>query len=158
MKLISMTEFVIHESFGVGNEIISKDEFCNKCSNYANFLKQPLTLGMFIPCDEEGNILEEPDHSMYFTATTIGEDKYNNDAYEYEQAEERVLFEGFHVIGVDKNYCHIELKNADLWIVFYNGKICLEYSFNEETSIYTIEDIIEYNLTLTDSAIKQLGL
>ena len=29
-------------------------------SKYTDFITQPLTKGMFIPCDEEGNVLVEP--------------------------------------------------------------------------------------------------
>ena len=31
---------------------------------YAKFLKKPLKLEMFVPCDEDGNILEEPDCNL----------------------------------------------------------------------------------------------
>ena len=42
MKLISMTDFVLY-----------KKESHTQIMKYAKFLKQPLTLGMFVPCDEE---------------------------------------------------------------------------------------------------------
>ena len=40
MKLISMTDFVLY-----------KKESHTQIMKYAKFLKQPLTLGMFVPCD-----------------------------------------------------------------------------------------------------------
>ena len=38
----------------------SYQNIADDCLLYANFLKQPLTLGMFIPCDEYGNVFEVP--------------------------------------------------------------------------------------------------
>lgn len=61
MKLISMTYFVEN----IKGEVTKAKEARQKCLsssyltdifNYANFLKQPLTLAMLIPVDEEGNV------------------------------------------------------------------------------------------------------
>lgn len=129
MKLISMTDFVLQrakksilplnviETFKEGGKIT------NEIFNYANFLKQPLKLEMFVPCDEEGNVLEEPDKefelSYWDCSTKISK---------YQQAKEKVLFEGFRV------------SKAKLFI-------------NSEK---TIEDLIKYDLTLTPNATKQI--
>lgn len=153
MKLISMTEFIIQQQSNLGIGGNTYQCFTEKVTAYANFLKQPLTLWMFIPFDEDGNVFNGRPLS---SASGQEWDRWEKEQSIFKQEKERVLFGGFHVIGVGEDYYHIQLKNANLWIVFYNGKICLEYSFNEETIIYTIEDLIEYNLTLTDSAIKQL--
>lgn len=96
MKLISNTSFgefckSKEKEFPTRNVYLAWYEEIR--NNYDNFLKQHLNLGMFAPCDEDGNVLIEPDHSMYFTATTIGEDKYYNDVYDYNQAKDKVLFE-----------------------------------------------------------------
>ena len=66
--------------------------------NYAKFLKQPLKLEMFVPCDEEGDILEEPEDYEQRLPNMMTE--YNDEIYRYEQAKEKVLFEGFEI---DKN-------------------------------------------------------
>jgi len=64
MKLISMTDFVLEveknsytqtEKYNI-IEWQKKCEGFDKIVKYANFLKQPLTLGMFVPCDEYDNI------------------------------------------------------------------------------------------------------
>lgn len=55
MKLISMTDFVIQQR----SELMFK-ELGKACCKYADFLKQPLKLEMFVPCDEDGNVLSEP--------------------------------------------------------------------------------------------------
>lgn len=54
-----MVDFVLEES----DKIYNKEDaniFASKVNTYASFLKQPLKLGMFVPCDEDGNVLEEP--------------------------------------------------------------------------------------------------
>lgn len=60
MKLISMTDFVILQNISLANKEIKHNECGLRILKYANFLKQPLILGMFVPCDENGNVLEEP--------------------------------------------------------------------------------------------------
>lgn len=49
MKLISMTDFVLQTYEKHDDYKIIADE----CLLYANFLKQPLTLGIFVPCDDD---------------------------------------------------------------------------------------------------------
>lgn len=87
-NLIGMTDFVLEqkqstsfiERVFVTNELLSIE----KIRKYANFLKQPLELGMFVPCDEDGNVLEEPICQEYAL--------YNK---KYQKSKERCLFEGF---------------------------------------------------------------
>ena len=78
-NLIGMTDFVLQDKSMSGLSI----------TNYANFLKQPLELWMFVPCDNDGNVLEEPCFD--------GEnDQYFASAFEqFQQAKERCLFEGW---------------------------------------------------------------
>tara|TARA_B100001765_G_C19461716_1_gene319567 strand:- start:27 stop:527 length:501 start_codon:yes stop_codon:yes gene_type:complete len=85
-------------------------------AGYNNFLKQPLTLGMFVPCDDEGNVLDdsfsgEPvlaDYKIERFNTETGatyDDGYDYQEFElhnkyyeiYQQAEEKVLFKGFYI-------------------------------------------------------------
>ena len=58
--------------------------------NYAKFLKQPLKLEMFVPCDDDGNILENPDETIY---KEKDKECYGWDMIDYEKAKEKVLFE-----------------------------------------------------------------
>lgn len=165
MKLTSMTDFVLYR-----NEVATKNknllhtdwakEFeiqYRKILNYAKFLKQPLTLGMFVPCDEEGNVLEEPlfstGHSDNCYCESCVEEgfRYENYLIDLEQAKERVLFKGFELNGRF-------LKNKDNgYSVYLSGKeIC-----NNDTGreIDTIEGVIEFlDIELTESALKQIGL
>ncbi len=90
-KLISMTSFVFNQ-----NEVLQmyknhdKGVLFERCINYANFLKQPLNLGMFVPVDEKGNVLEEK--SIF---NTTDEDYiFDSELFdEYHHAKERCLFE-----------------------------------------------------------------
>lgn len=129
MRLISMTDFVLHESFGVGNEIINKEVFYNKCINYAQFLKQTLQLGMFVPCDEEGNVLEQPKQTS-LTCSFFEHQQFFNKQKKYEKAKEKVFFKGF------------DEDSANM-LMYYNDNI---------------EHIVYSNITLTENALKQIGL
>lgn len=116
-RLISMVDFVLE-----------KDSTC--IYKYAKFLKQPLELGFFIPTNENGDVLQEPNRS---THTDI-------ECEQYKQAKERCLFEGFE-------------NMPGGWARSKNIEIDDEFCQNR-----TIEDIVKYNLELTQTAIKQLGL
>ncbi|WP_445720432.1 hypothetical protein [Flavobacterium sp.] len=90
MKLISMTDFVLDKYKNAPLEDYDQvnETFINSVIKYAEFLKQPLKLEMFVPCDEDGNILEEPDQEFELTFWD-----YSTKMSKYEQAKEKVLFE-----------------------------------------------------------------
>lgn len=131
MKLISMTSFVLEQNknLKIAEEIIPNYK---RIVKYAEFLNQPLTLGMFVPCDENGNVLNEPINydvweKMHKTSgSTIGFSEHEN----YLKAKEKVLFEFERVNPQD---------------------IMDQFS--------TIEDMANfYEPELTESALKQIGL
>ena len=135
MKLISMTDFVleqIKESTGL-EKVGGVGIALSRIHKYANFLKKPLTLGMFVPCDEEGNVLENP-------IETIGGVELYTEIYQ--QAKERVLFKGFEMYKGNP-YNH------------YKARAVVKDYIEEG---WTIEKIIHWDLDLTKIAIKQLGL
>ena len=88
---------------------------------YSKFLKQPLELWMFVPCDEDGNVIPE---------------LYNDEQHviiqhlEYQEAKERCLFDDY----------------------------SLEYSESLVEYWKKIEDLVQYNLRLTPTALKQIGV
>ena len=93
--LVPMTDFVIEYApkfnpFGTDEQILCLDYI----RNYAKFLKQPLKLEMFVPCDEEGNVLEEPkiEEEYVDEHTTQIFAQYQ---YDLDKAKEKVLFDGF---------------------------------------------------------------
>lgn len=58
-RLIPMTSFVIdyysHEGY-------ADLQTLQLMKNYANFLRQPLSLKMFVPIDSDGEIMKEPEN------------------------------------------------------------------------------------------------
>ena len=93
MKPLTMLEFVLES-----NDLES-------IKNYAKFLSQKPEKWMFVPCDEDGNVLEEPKAKDYFPTNkpidqfTEEDKKGFSDYYSpmmiFEQALYRVIFEGF---------------------------------------------------------------
>lgn len=64
------------------------------------------------------------------------------------------MFEGFYILGSTGFCTEIELKNADLWLSFIDKQIEVENEFSHEYNVYTIEDLIDLELTLTPTAKK----
>jgi hypothetical protein len=126
-KLIPMVDFVLNQS--VNLPFVTR--FAN-CESYAKFLKQPLKLGFFIPCDENDVPLVEPKDYVCFINGIGGHIDVTFQEYKlYQQAKERVLFEGFENIELIKKLIKL----------------------NE-----TIEILDDLGLNLTNSAIKKLEL
>lgn len=123
-----MTDFVLEQK--------SKQKFREfgwVCIKYARFLKQPLKLEMFVPVDEEGNLLEEPEQfkewiksDHYFNAS----ESVTHQCRMYKKAKEKVLFE-------------------------FNNKYSAELIVELNTDIESIKNL---EIELTPNAIKQLGL
>lgn len=116
--LIPMTDFVIEYApkfnpFGTDEQILCLDYI----HNYAKFLKQPLKLEMFVPCDEDGNVLEEPINYNIWEELhynngkkekgTIGFDEH----LKYHKTKENVLFEGFEYVS----------ETDETWLFKING-------------------------------------
>ena len=98
MKLIKMTDYVLEQWELAGTKELQK--YYN-IAKYAYFLKQPLELWMFVPVDENGDVLENLESSI--TAPDLDEWK------KFKQAKERCLFEGFETNAI--NY-HISRARA----------------------------------------------
>jgi len=133
MRLIGMTDFVLEQKDSYYNQRFFKIE------KYANFLKQPLELWMFVPCDEDGNVLEEDLFKNNPKLSTLKSYK----RIEYQQAKERCLFEGF----------SFDREDDDLWYFSTNDFFLIGVDKSK-----TIEYLIEYNLQLTKTAEKLIGL
>ena len=140
MKLISMINFVkqVEDKSYTKTEkynIIERQSKCDtfdKIIKYANFLKQPLTLGMFVPCDDDGNVV-----SGFYNGNIDSKDKsFTKLANEYNEAKKRVLFTGFQVRN-QSTYSVVSNKDEDVWVTWNKSK--------------TIEDLIPYNLDLAVS-------
>ena len=131
--LIPMTDFVLRI-----NEIEKEiDQFFDSLrmkqlgiiENYAKFLKQPLKLEMFVPCDEDGNVLEEykispseREADLYNYPRPVSIEEHN-----WEKAKEKVLFEGF------KPYEEYECAKYE--DVYVDEEVC--------DGKFTVEDLIK---------------
>lgn len=163
-----MTEFVFQQNeirkqyeypFEANDKII---DFAKVVLKYAKFLSQPLTLGMFVPVGEEGSVLEEPKSCFNACSPSDWSDtgkckECKKEVELYEKAKEKVLFEGFFIKRgnqeVDKYttyLIHKETKN----VVGFKKEWVYDWEFDGET----IESLTTFNLILTPSAIKQIGL
>ena len=114
---------------------------------YKNFLKQPLQLGFFVPCDENGNVWEEPkrwNDYLQFPDSFDGNKEWG-ELYDYELAIERLLFKGF------EHYLFMQTDN----IKHNKSRKC--FSFPNYNGVI-IEDLISLEVELTETAIKQIGL
>lgn len=141
MKLISMTDFVLEQKKNSFYGQIESSEILQRIENYAEFLKHPLTLGMFLPVDKNGNILKEP-KTIVFQDANFDIDEVNI----YQEAKEKVLFKYCTVKEIKDKYTSYHVvyyKSHQIWVSWTNRNI---------------EDMIKNNLELTESALKQIGL
>ena len=100
MKLISMTDFVLEQNEKInenfkknilmtqGETLDELNNFIDIITNYANFLKKPLKLGYFIPCDKNDVPLEEPKELNF-----KNDDDLEDYCFKYSISKQRVLFE-----------------------------------------------------------------
>ena len=136
MKLISMTDYVL-ESQRFKED---SDTAIFKVTNYAQFLKQPLNLGMFVPCDLNENILPDCNKYLSFQKGII-----------YGLAKKRVLFEGFE-IDFEDGCINPFIEHFPIGFFNIDNKWVLSDKFK------TIEDLAIQKLILTKSISEILGL
>ena len=138
MKLISMVDFVLEVEKGTSLQ----GSKLKQIVNYANFLKQHLTLGMFVPLDDDSNVLEKPEDYEKRLPNMMTE--YNDEIYRYKQAKEKVLFEGFIITDETE---------------FLISKYGFSLYFNQIED-FNIEQLLTWSneIQLTENAIKQIGL
>lgn len=138
------------KNFGKSLKDKTDSEYRRLRDNYDHFIEQPLKLGMFVPCDDAGNIVQ----SISFTPCGC---PVWDGGQKYQQAKERVLFEGFEIVEKIEVYNSINGILIDLdtqtWQIEGSLGIGGGYLIDE-----TIEDLVTLDLTLTETAIKQIGL
>jgi hypothetical protein len=130
MKLISMMDYIDYIQDNGKIDVLKSKAMLNLIK-YKNFLRQPLELWMFVPC-VDGIVLEYLEKNTGNTET-----EFNAYTNIYESSKEKCLFSGF--IG----------KTED--------DILCEFGYLNDSK-KTIEYLIDYDLQLTETAIKQLGL
>ena len=152
-KLISMTDFITwvdekRNKNGGHYDIIVR---------YKNFIKQHLTIEMFVPCKQQNEFtnfqpMKEPSKEMWnkFINSELGsfDDLYTY-CFEYQQAKERCLFDGFKLDGK-----YLWLKDS-LFMISDNYNKSFKNYGNIESLLYKY---LTNNLQLTPTALKQIGL
>lgn len=132
-KLTSISE---HSNF-LQNLVITISEKWYYHRKRVEFGRQTLNISFFVPAklvDGEWVVLEHKQNEYLSSLKP-------HERIEYETSLSNVLFEGF-VYDSIMEYCH----NNDI-------------SFDEEyINNKTIEDLVKYNLTLTTTSKKQIGL
>ncbi|WP_394749551.1 hypothetical protein [Spongiimicrobium salis] len=167
MKLIPLSQYINNllisdvSLLSESSLIIHERKILRSIVRYNDFLQQELTLGMFIPCDEEGKPMEEPREDNFNTGDLETDyNSYANYFNEYQEAKSKVLFKGVEIQKDKKGIdfyngirVHNNVKNiSDMWsIVFVNG-------LPRNLKIKTIEDLVNrvLRLELTEYAIEKL--
>lgn|SRR5690606_26554409 len=144
-RLISMTDFVIQQR----SELMFK-ELGKACCKYADFLKQPLRLEMFVPCDDKGNILKEPKNMADAILDGDSGKDWANKSVKYEEAKEKLLFEN---VEVYTNWKYSLYYLQKIEFAKYNAKT---NEFIVNNLFDTVESIIALKPILTKNAIKQI--
>ncbi len=166
MKLIPMIAFVKKqgnigiEIQSIGHQQSDRARRFYLIQKYADFLLKDIKKGMFVPCDEFDNILEEPLQEHYTDCTEEQNAKdwlYNLE--KYNQAKERVLFKGFKVVDMENvvAYSKSIKDGSGLIHLFWFDKITETWGLSH--GVTTIETLTIFNsIELTETALKEIGL
>ena len=151
-KLKTMVDFILESQATLDYKFL-----LGKISDYAIFLKTPINIGMFVPAVLEGEkwiVLEEPspiednghsDNCECIKCLSMYDD-YHEIHKRYQQAKKNVIFEGKFFVNESNN-----------GFVVRDEKINLVYlSWFESEN--TIEDLVSFEIEITDSKAKELGL
>lgn len=148
-KLISMVDFVLELNEIPMHFPDEVSERLNQYVKYAKFLKTPLQLGHFVPCDEVGNVLEEPLHYKEWKSELKNGLEHEYDGLimkRYEQSKSRCLFEGFKVQYTGTSLTTV--ANGKFGFDFYHNKSRIQFEFSD-TTLTDINSIAFYDLGLT---------
>ena len=119
----------------------SDSEYRRLRENFDNFLEKPLKLGYFIPCDEN----DVPISENYIASV---DDKKNMTfaqlSNEYQEAKQRVLFEGF------------EYDKENDWVT-YNEFARFFVSELQNGKVEDLFKLIKDEITLTETSKKEIG-
>ena len=168
MKLTSMINFVKKQG-NIGMEIQSiRHQQSDRArrfyliQKYADFLLKEIGIGMVVPCDEFGNILEEPESLKgFYESSKDGMEQEAILRKQYQQAKDRVLFKGFKVVDIPKNggsvFSDSISDSSGLIHLFWYSKITETWSLSH--GLTTIENLAIFNsIELTKTALKEIGL
>jgi len=118
--------------------LLSNENFW-KVDKFAKLTNRAPHLGDFVPCDEDGNVLEKPERVNYVIGVD-GFDRFKEDWEQFQQAQSRVIFKGFSLRNYDKDSGVTVISTDELTHVLWfkeNGKVL---TFNG-VEINRIEDL-----------------
>lgn len=119
---------------------VSDSEYRRLREAYDDFLEQPLKLEMFVPCDEDGNVISK----FYSEKENTKNLTFSQLSNQYQIAETKVLFEGFEITDETE---------------FLISKYGFSLYFNQIED-FNVEQLLTWSneIQLTENAIKQIGL
>jgi len=147
-----------------------KQEIQSKIFKHANFLRQKLEIWMFVPCklvNDEWVFLEEPASYKEYLDLKSKNMKFGSffaqtSCDEYQEAKDRVLFEGFTIIR-ERGLSGEKYPNSGVFISLavndnytYSGWY-FKGIIDSEDEENTIEHLANKGFTLTQTAKKQLS-
>lgn len=142
-ELVSMVDYAIYldDKYDYSDsEMVLHRRSVN---DYAEFLSQPLTLGMFVPCDEDGNVLDKPSMFELWTGNNIEEGRpLNTDGLlckQYQAAKERVIFD-----IPNLHSCEVDDKGG----IIYNFTNAFSTGYKKGT---VVEELTYKDVGLTES-------
>ena len=162
MEKVVLTSISEHSDMLNTGVYMDMSERWQKHRKRVNFGRKKLELWMFVSCkfvDGVWVVLEEPNindfKSKPFCKT--GECKaYFDELKEYQEAKDRVLFEGFEVKKNFEDFNCLYKKGFSQVYSFLVANRTFQIDFPSGAT--TIEDLVKYNLELTQTAQKEIGL
>lgn len=185
MKLISMTDFVLEKGktsvlpFTIKETFKNGAKVMNEIFMYADFLKQPLKLEMFVPCDENGNIyvdyrvFKNENGTICVPYEGLFEIEANKKCkgWKYLNLPQEHKEDQRYYDSISYQKAFLKYREAQEKVLFENFEIstntigeklvlgdytCLKVS---DLQNGTIEDLTKYvHIKLTETALKEIGL
>ncbi len=167
MNFVSMLKFVkaqyaiattSHKTPMKGEVLQHKATVMDRCQNYTHLLERRPIIGMFVPCDNDGNFLEEPlvhfaKNKNSFLNNSMGRALYNA---QYKQAKNRVLFEGFEIVDYSNSSKKCVFQSSGSQTV---AAMCVDNDaegWRPAVGIHSLEDLTDKGLTLTKKATDKI--
>lgn len=133
-----MVEFTLRQNKKYGDGYWALEKTAEECIKYAKFLSQPLSIELFAPIDENGDILEAPKQFEGQFKT------YKELCDKYAKAMELVIFD----VKIEKQYSDNERVSCyRIWSK--QGSFIMDYYIDANKN-KTIESIIDRNIPLRD--------
>ncbi len=122
-----------------------------KVKRHNELLKQNISLGQFIPCDEDGNVLEMPKFQYHDPTDQKVVDSLNELIYQFKQASERVIFPGWELQSTNNTRMVIEHKDGHIMVFWCNDVATISPKNKQhEIEVETLSDLVKYKLKLKE--------